>query len=1092
MPDMSSKRIAYFPLSVAFSARARQRYELSLEPPHPSAAETLYYLRQAGSRLSPQAGGGTRLNLLAQLNRALRAVGRQFFKDSPPAGQVTRETLSSLLELFPPHDLLRGGDAANYLAATSEEYHQALLELFLLALHNTNPAAAELRPLFDDGELQGRCRYREELTRFDNRQLGAPGTGFAGQRLGNLLRAPIEAAPHSLADQLAFVRLTWAELLPESIRQAIDSAFDGLAAEEQIRGPGSFEAPIPHYPVATTAAADPEQFSPDRDWMPRTVLMAKSAYVWLEQLSRQYNRSIQSLEDIPDAELDRLSGQGFTALWLIGLWERSPASRQIKRIMGNPEAEASAYSLYDYRVATDLGGEPALQSLNARCRERGLRLACDVVPNHTGIVSRWMEEHPDWFIQLDYPPYPGYRFDGPDLSSRPDVSIQIENGYFDRSDAAVVFRHCDLGSGRVRYIYHGNDGTHTPWNDTAQLNFLLPEVREAMIQTILEVARTFKVIRFDAAMTLARKHFQRLWFPLPGGGAGVPSRAEHWMAKEEFDRVFPVEFWREVVDRVAAEVPDTLLLAEAFWLMESFFVRTLGMHRVYNSAFMHMLKNEDNGKYQKLLRNTLEFNPEILKRFVNFMSNPDEASAADQFGKGDKYFGVAVLLVTLPGLPMFGHGQIEGYTEKYGMEYRRSYWNEAVDTGFVAHHQSQIFPLLHRRHLFSEARYFELYSLEGGQGINEDVFAFSNGDDRERVLVAYHNRSGEACGWIHHSVARARPEKGGQDAPSAVSLAAALGLPDDAAGYCRFRDLHSGLQYLRPVAELRTRGLFLQLGGYRYRVFTDFGIVRDQDGRWARLCERLGDQPVADLDLALRKLQLEPLRSAYETLLQTASTALPEGIPALRSAFANLLEEISLEDPDNNRKAMTTELNRQLDTLQQLSDPPLSAARPRAEGDAPLARPDSLDNRIMGLFLLLRCLDKLSMQGTPELAEGGLQDPVLADIAARQLSDSDRQLLAALLRWQEFFPQQLALPELLDDPAVQVLLQVNEHQGHWWLRAEKLTELVWGLFLAKFLTEPPEAGEPPPQDDQVRLQQLLAAAEKSGYRLDRLRSFENL
>ena len=54
----------------------------------------------------------------------------------------------------------------------------------------------------------------------------------------------------------------------------------------------------------------------------------------------------------------------------------------------------------------------------------------------------------------------------------------------------------------------------------------------------------------------------------------------------------PAEFWREVVDRVAAEVPDTLLLAEAFWLLEGYFVRTLGMHRVYNSAFMHMLRDE--------------------------------------------------------------------------------------------------------------------------------------------------------------------------------------------------------------------------------------------------------------------------------------------------------------------------------------------------------------------------------------------------------------------------------------------------------------------------------------------------------------------
>ncbi len=96
------------------------------------------------------------------------------------------------------------------------------------------------------------------------------------------------------------------------------------------------------------------------------------------------------------------------------------------------------------------------------------------------------------------------------------------------------------------------------------------------------------------------------------------------MSKEDFDKAMPEEFWREVVDRVATEVPDTLLLAEAFWLMEGYFVRSLGMHRVYNSAFMNMLRNEENAKYRQLIKSTLTFDPEILKRYVNFMNNPDE------------------------------------------------------------------------------------------------------------------------------------------------------------------------------------------------------------------------------------------------------------------------------------------------------------------------------------------------------------------------------------------------------------------------------------------------------------------------------------
>jgi hypothetical protein len=192
-------------------------------------------------------------------------------------------------------------------------------------------------------------------------------------------------------------------------------------------------------------------------------------------------------------------------------------------------------------------------------------------------------------------------------------------------------------------------------------------VREQVIQTILHVARQFPIIRFDAAMTLAKRHIQRLWYPAPGAGGAIPSRAEYSMPTPEFDARIPVEFWREVVDRVAAEVPGTLLLAEAFWMMEGYFVRTLGMHRVYNSAFMNLLRDEDNQHYRGLLKQTMEFDPGIMKRYVNFMSNPDERTAIDQFGTGDKCFGIATLMATLPGLPMFGHGQVEGFTEKYGM-----------------------------------------------------------------------------------------------------------------------------------------------------------------------------------------------------------------------------------------------------------------------------------------------------------------------------------------------------------------------------------------------------------------------------------------
>ena len=423
-----------------------------------------------------------------------------------------------------------------------------------------------------------------------------------------------------------------------------------------------------------------------------------------------------------------LADRGMTALWLIGLWERSVASQRIKHLRGHSGCGwASAYSLKEYNIAEDLGGNAAYTDLRDRAGRFGIRLASDMVPNHMGIDSPWVIEHPDWFVFRWESPYPAYSFNGPDLSADPRVEIKLDDHYYDQTDAAVAFRVRDNRDGATRYIYHGNDGTTFAWNDTAQLDYSKDYVREQVMQAILHVARMFPIIRFDAAMVLAKRHVQRLWFPLPGVGGSIPSRAENAMSDEEFNALMPAEFWREVVDRVAIEVPGTLLLAEAFWLLEGYFVRTLGMHRVYNSAFMNMLRDEENAKYRSYLKKTIEFDPDILKRYVNFMSNPDERTTIDQFGSGDKCFGVATMLATLPGLPMFGHGQIEGYTERYGMEFKMPKMTEWPEEHLVARHQAEIAPLLKRRYIFAESENFVLYDLWNGYGaVNENVFAYSN------------------------------------------------------------------------------------------------------------------------------------------------------------------------------------------------------------------------------------------------------------------------------------------------------------------------------------------------------------------------------
>ena len=765
----------------------------------------------------------------------------------------------------------------------------ALEEMLMLWLANVNPAFSPYMELFDDTSLEKETVYPQLMAGLHEFFDTQPPFGPDNQNLIDMLRAPALASPYSLAGQLEFIRQRWFGLLGRDLVRLL-GGLDLIREEEKpvFGGPG----PAQVYDFAGQAF-EPERFSADKDWMPNLVLIAKNAYVWLDQLSKKNRRLIARLDQVPDDELDTLARRGFSGLWLIGLWERSPASQRIKQLTGNPEAVASAYSLYDYQIAADLGGESAYQDLRARAWQRGVRLASDMVPNHVGIYSRWVVEHPDWFVQVDYCPFPSYTFNGPDLSHDERVGVFVEDHYYDHTDAAVVFKRVDRWTGSVKYVYHGNDGTSMPWNDTAQLNYLSPEVREAVIQTILQVARQFPIIRFDAAMTLTKKHFQRLWFPEPGTGGAIPTRAEHGLTKDRFDAAMPEEFWRQVVDRVAAEAPDTLLLAEAFWLLEGYFVRTLGMHRVYNSAFMNMMRDEDNAKYRSVIKNTIEFEPEILKRYVNFMNNPDERTAVDQFGKGDKYMGTCIMMATMPGLPMFGHGQVEGYTEKYGMEYRRAYWDEYPDPDLVARHEREVFPLLHRRYLFSGVENFlmyDFYSPEGG--VNEDVFAYSNGAGAERALVVYHNRFATARGWIRTSAAFAVKAGGeGDHVLVQKSLGEGLGLRPDPDVYCLFRDQVTGLEYIRTSQELYEKGLYVELEAYKYHVFVDFRQVQDNEWhQYAHLASYLAGRGVPSIqDLAL-EIFLQPIHQPFRELVN-AST-IRRIMDAREKGAGGLLEEV--------------------------------------------------------------------------------------------------------------------------------------------------------------------------------------------------------
>ncbi|MEM9293905.1 MAG: alpha-amylase family glycosyl hydrolase, partial [Acidobacteriota bacterium] len=777
-----------------------------------------------------------------------------------------------------------------------ESAQQSLERILLLWLLNRNPAARPLQQLFDDRELDEETEYRrmmhalslffaseppalaEAATREAEQREGQRSLG--PQDLFRLLEAPQRRSPDDLAGQLEIL-LEIHRRLTEARDRSVMMGLDVLREEDRppFGGPGGPPPPGPPL-VYDAEAATRARFAGERPWMREVVLVAKNVLVWFHQLSQRHGITVERLDQIPDAELAALSDRGFNCLWLVGLWRRSRASALIQRAGGQPHAAGSAYALDDYAVDEALGGEAALESLRQQASAHGLRLAADMVPNHMAIDSRWLLEQPEWFLSLGKAPFPGYSYTGEDLSPDPATGLYLEDGYRDRSDAAVVFRHVDRredhrkdrpeGDGAdanpetraaESFVYHGNDGTGLPWNDTAQLDHANPEVQQLLLDTLVRLAQQFSVLRLDAAMVLARQHVQRLWHPRPGEGGAIPSRSEHALSPEVFDERMPEEFWSQAVERLAEEAPECLLVAEGFWMMEGYFTRELGMHRSYHSAFMHLLRDGDNQRFRELLREKLAFDPALLSKDVHYLTTPDEDTAAEQFGKGQRYFALTTLLATMPGLPLFGHGQAEGLIERYGMEYARPLYSEGPDAAFCERHLRQIAPLLQRRALFAQAEAFRLLDAQGKRGLNPDVIAFAVRRDDQAALVVVHNHQSSTTARLRRCVPTRDTETGAlfeDDLLTALGLSPSSGVAPNTL-FLHLRDAlaqpGAPRDYLLPLPQVATTGLALTLPPHGAHVFLDPEVLSSEgDPRLPALAEELAGQPTIDLEQALERI----------------------------------------------------------------------------------------------------------------------------------------------------------------------------------------------------------------------------------------------
>src|SRR5215510_3201893 len=94
---------------------------------------------------------------------------------------------------------------------------------------------------------------------------------------------------------------------------------------------------------------------------------------WLTELSQALGQPA-TLDDIPDAELDRLAQKGFDWVWLLSVWQTGLAAQQVSR--SNPEwrkefqetlsdlreedIAGSGFAITGYTVHQALGGDAAL------------------------------------------------------------------------------------------------------------------------------------------------------------------------------------------------------------------------------------------------------------------------------------------------------------------------------------------------------------------------------------------------------------------------------------------------------------------------------------------------------------------------------------------------------------------------------------------------------------------------------------------------------------------------------------------------------------------------------------------------------------
>ncbi|HZM34766.1 MAG TPA: alpha-amylase family glycosyl hydrolase [Burkholderiales bacterium] len=422
-------------------------------------------------------------------------------------------------------------------------------------------------------------------------------------------------------------------------------------------------------------------------------LLQVNTRVRLSELGAALGRRA-SLDDIPEAELDRLAADGFHLVWFLGVWQTGEAARSVST--SNPQWLAefrrtlpdlresdiagSPFAVRDYHVHEDFGGDRALARLRERLAKRGMRLILDFVPNHVAPDHRWATEHPEYFVA----------------------------GTAEKL-AAEPHNYRRLGN---RILAYGRDPYFPGWPDTLQLNYSNPALQDALLGELKRIAGECDGVRCDMAMLVLPKVFQRTW------------------------DIATAPFWPRATAAIRVQEPGFLFIAEVYWDLE-WTLQQQGFDYTYDKRLYDRLEQRAARPVREHLLAGLDFQDHLAR----FLENHDEPRAATTFAP-DVHRAAAVITFLTPGLRFFHQGQREGRKVRISMHLARGPM-EPADASIGAFYDALLACLRDRAYRDGRWQLLEVRRAWEANGTNDAFIAFAwtgPGDTRRLVAVNYAER----------------------------------------------------------------------------------------------------------------------------------------------------------------------------------------------------------------------------------------------------------------------------------------------------------------------------------------------------------------